>query len=121
MISIIDLSSNSIKEYCISKPGALEDYPYGPEQTVFQIASKMFALISMKNNKAHILLKCDPFVSETLQQQYPAVKPGYYLNESNWSIVTLDGTVPDNEVFWMIDHSYELVTKSLSKIEKDFI
>jgi len=49
---------------------------------------------------------------------YPAVKPGYHLNKQHWNSISIDGTVPNDELKWMVDHSYELVFKSLSKIEK---
>jgi predicted DNA-binding protein (MmcQ/YjbR family) len=78
----------------------------------------MFALISMKNGKACISLKCDPFIAQSLRQQYPAITPGYHLNKEHWNTITVDGSVPDDEFIWMIDHLYELVYKSLSKAER---
>jgi predicted DNA-binding protein (MmcQ/YjbR family) len=102
-------------QYCLSKPGSYEDYPFGPEPTVIKVGSKMFALLSISNEVVHISLKCDPFMAELLRQQYSAVKPGYHLNKRHWNTVSIDGSIPHSEVESMIDHSYELVVKSLPK------
>ncbi|MCR4435630.1 MAG: MmcQ/YjbR family DNA-binding protein [Clostridiales bacterium] len=104
--------------YCLSKPCAFIVYPFGPEPAVIKVGSKMFALISMKNGKACISLKCDPFIAQSLRQQYQAITPGYHLNKEHWNTVIVDGSVPNDELIWMIDHSYELVYKSLSKAER---
>lgn len=107
-----------IRNYSLSKTGATEDFPFGPEPLVIKVMSKMFALISFKNCKINISLKCDPFVAQSLRQQYESVTPGYHLNKEHWNTVILDGTIPDSEIYWMIDHSYEMVVKGLTKAEK---
>lgn len=104
-----------VVKYCLTKNGAYEDYPFGPEPLVIKVGSKIFALISKKGDKNYISLKCDPFVAQSLRQQYPSITPGYHLNKQHWNTVLLDGTVPDNEIKWLIDHSYDLVFKTLSK------
>jgi predicted DNA-binding protein (MmcQ/YjbR family) len=113
------LDSKAVKEYCLSKPGATEDFPFGPDVLVIKVGSKMFALVSGRENRINLSLKCDPFVAEDLRQRYPAVTAGYHLNKKHWNTVVIDGSVPDNELAWMIDHSYELVIKSLSQAVKE--
>lgn len=109
---------HTILQYCLTKPGAYEDHPFGPEPTVIKTASKMFALISQKAGKTSLSLKCDPFLAQNLRQQYTAVTPGYHLNKEHWNTVLLDGSVPAAELYWMIDHSHALIIKSLTKAEK---
>ena len=70
-------------------------------------------------SESGISLICEPFTADHLKQLYPAVRPGYHLNKQHWNTITLNGTVPDDELLWMVDHSYALVYKSLSKVEKD--
>ena len=44
------------------------------------------------------------------------------MNKEHWNSVYLDGDVPDDVLKEMIDMSYELVLKSLSKkLQKDII
>ncbi|MCX7920630.1 MAG: MmcQ/YjbR family DNA-binding protein [Clostridia bacterium] len=110
-----------LTSYCLSKKGATEDYPFGPDVLVIKVSSKMFALISMKANKLNISLKCDPFLADNLRQQYASVTPGYHLNKKHWNTIVVDGSISEQELYWMIDHSYELVLNSLTKIEREAI
>lgn len=115
------MDGKAISEYCLSKAGAIEDLPFGPDVLVFKVASKMFILISGRGSKLNISLKCDPILAEDFRQRYPAVTPGYHLHKRHWNTVVVDGSVPDNEICWMIDHSYELIIKSLTKAERESI
>ena len=107
-----------IVKYCLSKSGARADYPFGPEPLVIKVGNKMFALISASSGILTVSLKCDPFVAQSLRQQYQAVKPGYHLNKQHWNTVTPDDSIPDEEIMRMLDHSYELVVKGLSKSDR---
>jgi predicted DNA-binding protein (MmcQ/YjbR family) len=42
-----------------------------------------------------------------------------YLNKRHWNTVELDGSVPDEELLDLIDHSYDLVVTSLTKAQRD--
>ena len=106
-----------IVRYCLAKQGAREDYPFGPDPLVVKVGSKMFALLSAPGQPVHISLKCEPEIAYLLRQQYPAVKPGYHMNKQHWNTVACDGSVPDEELRWMIDQSYALVARSLKKAE----
>ncbi|GIP31476.1 MmcQ/YjbR family DNA-binding protein [Paenibacillus sp. J2TS4] len=104
-------------QYGLSKKGAFSDYPFGPQPLVLKVGSKMFALINEEERSGSISLKCDPEMAYLLRQQHPSVKPGYHLNKQHWNTVIVDGTVPEEELKWMMDHSYELVVKGLKKSE----
>lgn len=103
-------------EHCLSKPGAVKEYPFGPDPIVMKAGGKMFALIP--GNGSSISLKCDPVIAENLRQQYVSVTPGYHLNKKHWNSIWLDGEVPVAELLDMIDHSYELVLKGMTKAER---
>jgi predicted DNA-binding protein (MmcQ/YjbR family) len=104
---------------CVGKPGAAENYPFGDDVAVFKVAGKMFALVSLGLPPGSVSLKCDPDVAVELRAQYPAITPGYHLNKRHWSTVTLDGSVPEDELGELIDHSYELVVACLTKAERN--
>ncbi|WP_309121042.1 MmcQ/YjbR family DNA-binding protein [Paenibacillus sp.] len=112
------MDRETVTKWCADKPGAWEDYPFGPEPLVMKVASKMFALIG-GGEPVHLSLKCDPETALMLRHEFDAVKPGYHLNKTHWNTVVLDGTVPEKDVRWMIDHSYALVAKSLPKRERE--
>ncbi len=99
-------------------PGAVEDFPFGPEHHVVKVAGKMFAILSdadAAGGPAAVSLKCDPALAPLLRERYAAVTPGYHLNKVHWNTVTLDGSVPDDEVDDWAVMSYERVVAGLPK------
>jgi predicted DNA-binding protein (MmcQ/YjbR family) len=113
----IAMDTFALIRYCLSKPGAREDHPFGPETTVIKVASRMFALIS-DGAPPRISLKCDPAIAENLREQHACVIPGYHLNKTHWNTVIVDGSLPPDDLFAMIDHSYELVVRRLTRAER---
>jgi predicted DNA-binding protein (MmcQ/YjbR family) len=104
---------------CGTRPGAVEDYPFGDGAAVFKVAGKMFALVSLGEAPGSISLKCDPDLAVALRERYPAITAGYHLSKRHWNTVTLDGSVPDDELAELIGHSYELVVASLTRAERN--
>ncbi|GGH20789.1 hypothetical protein GCM10008013_18340 [Paenibacillus segetis] len=113
---------DNIIEYCLMKTGATKDYPFGPDPLVIKVAGKMFALIfENKENYSYINLKCDPMIAENLREQHENVRPGYHMNKKHWNTITLDGSLPESDIFVMIDHSYDMVVKNLPKNLRELI
>lgn len=104
---------------CLAKPGSAEDYPFGDEVTVFKVAGRMFALVLFGPPPGSISLKCDPDLAVGLRARYAAITPGYHLNKRHWNTVALDGSVPDEELLELIDHSYELVVARLTRAQRN--
>ncbi len=107
---------------CLAKPGATEDYPFGDEVAVFKVAGRMFALVPLVPlgpPPASVSLKCDPELAAALRTTYAAITPGYHLNKRHWNTVALDGSVPDEELLELIDHSYELVVARLTRAQRN--
>ena len=103
------------REYCLSKPRATEDTPFGPDVLVFKVGGKMFALAALDDVPATVNLKCDPDLALDLRDRYDEVRPGYHMNKKHWNTVEIQGAIPYVELRKMIDHSYDLVAKSLPK------
>lgn len=99
----------------LSKPGAEETLPFGPDTLVYKVGGKMFALTTPDDFPSTINLKCDPERSLSLQDQYAAIIPGYHMNKRHWITLTLDGSVPAPLVRELIDQSYQLVAAGLPK------
>ncbi|OUS30169.1 hypothetical protein A9Q99_06735 [Gammaproteobacteria bacterium 45_16_T64] len=104
-----------VKSYLLSKNGAEESYPFGPDAMVIKVKNKMFAIASEQEDLVHINLKCDPNEAQALRDIFDCVKPGYHMNKKHWNTVHVPGDVPDGEVKRMIDNSYALVVKGLTK------
>ena len=103
------------REYCLSKSRATEGLPFGPDVLVFKVGGKMFALAALDEVPTTVNLKCDPDLALDLRDCYEQVRPGYHMNKKHWNTVEIEGGVPDAELRKMIDHSYDLVVKRLSK------
>jgi predicted DNA-binding protein (MmcQ/YjbR family) len=105
-------------EYCMSKPAAGETTPFGPDNLVFKVEGKMFALAALDEVPPAVNLKCDPDLALELRDRYEQVRPGYHMNKKHWNTVVLDGVIPEREIRKMIDHSYDLVVESLPKTRR---
>ena len=92
--------------------------PFGEDVLVFKVGDKMFGLAPLDAVPATANLKCDPDVALELRDRYEQVQPGYHMNKKHWNTVEIDSGIPITELRKMIDHSYELVTKSLPKAER---
>ncbi len=103
------------REYCLSKPRATEGTPFGPDVLVFKVGGKMFALAALDDVPTTVNLKCDPDLALDLRDRYDEVRPGYHMNKKHWNTVEIQGAIPHVELRKMIDHSYDLVAKSLPK------
>lgn len=104
-----------LRAYLLSKPGAFEDLPFGPETLVLKVAAKMFASLGLNDVPLRISLKCDPEQAEQLRAAYPAIRLPSYLDKRHWIAVTLDRSVPDETIRALIDDSYSLVVKGLTR------
>jgi len=109
----------SLRAYLLKKKGAFEDFPFGPEVMVFKVMGKLFALVALAESPLRINLKCDPELAIHLREFYKAIQPGYHMNKKHWNTVTLDNSIPYEEVLTMINDSYDLVVKGLKKPDKE--
>ncbi len=103
----------ALRSYCLAKPGATEDRPFGPDTLVFKVMNKMFALTGDDPQPKIIVLKCDPDDTLFFRAQFPGITSTAYLDKRHWNAVSLAGDVPESLVFEMIDDSYLLVVAGL--------
>jgi len=106
------------REYCLTKPNATEGTPFGETVLVFKVAGKMFALMSLDEVPVIANLKCDPDLALELRDRYEQVRPGYHMNKKHWNTVEIGGGIPKTELRKMIDHSYQLVVKTLPQARR---
>jgi predicted DNA-binding protein (MmcQ/YjbR family) len=107
------VTADRLRRFCLSLPGALEDFPFTEGVSVFKVGGKMFALSRLAAEPLQVSLKCEPELAEQLRLTYPAIRPGYHLNKRHWNTVTIDGTLDDRMVLDMVEDSYDLVVDGL--------
>lgn len=105
--------------YCASKSGVEETFPFDENTLVFKVMGKMFAASNIAEENLRVNLKCDPEKSIELREEHPEIIPGYHMNKKHWNTVYLDqGSLEQSLILSLIDHSYDLVVKSLTKAKK---
>lgn len=105
-------------EYCLSKKAVTEHFPFDEDTLVFKVGGKMFALSSLERwekGEASVNLKCDADRAQELRALYDEIQPGFHMSKRHWNTISLNTAVPDALVKELIDHSYDLVFKSLTK------
>ena len=108
------MNIEEFRNYCITKKGVTEGFPFDEKTLVFKVMNKMFALITV-DNFDFINLKCNPEKAIELREQYNAIKPGYHMSKVHWNSVYVNEDASDALIYQLIDDSYDLVVKSLTK------
>ena len=108
--------------------GVRAEYPFArnPETAVFRhaLGRKWFAVI-MKIPKRRLGIdgegdidivnfKCADEIIFSMQQEN-GIYPAYHMNKSHWLSVSLDGSVPDDTVAWLLGISYDLTKKNTKR------
>ena len=112
------MNIQQLYEFCLSKKGVTEHFPFDEDTLVFKVGGKMFCLTSLKQwEKAapSLNLKCDPIKSEELRAEFEAINPGYHMSKVHWNTVDFNSDVSDKMMCELINLSYDLVFKSLTK------
>ena len=120
------MDHSKVREYLLSKPEAWEDFPFYPDVAVMKVKNKMFATLSPANakeieehgNHFRMNLKCDPDEAIQLRDIFESVTAAYHMNKKHWNTIILNGEVPMGELERMIDNSYALVVKGMTKAER---
>jgi predicted DNA-binding protein (MmcQ/YjbR family) len=119
----------ALRKICLSFPGAYEDYPFGPETSVFKVRAhvaggarheaKLFALSSMDPGDWYVNLKCEPNLAVQLRAAHPEITGAWHMNKTHWNGVRLDGALPDDMIRDMVEDSYDLVVAGLGRRQQE--
>lgn len=113
------MTARALRKLCLGFPGAFEDFPFGPEHSVFKVEGKLFAISALASDPLRVSLKCEPELAEQLRAANPCIAPGYHLNKRHWNTVTLDGSLPDEMVRDMIEDSYDLIVAAMPRAVRE--
>jgi len=112
------MNIEDVREYCLSKPGVTECFPFDETTLVFKVMGKMFCLVNL-DGEPGLSLKNSPEKVIDMRERFPAVLPAYHFNKVHWNRVMLDFTVPSVRLTEWIDDSYELVVSGLTRRLKE--
>lgn len=105
---------DEILQYCKEKPGAEETFPFYESTLVMKVCGKMFLLVPLEKQPVNISVKTDPEWSFELREQHHQITGAYHMNKTHWNSVVCEG-LKKELILKLIDHSYELIVKSLPK------
>lgn len=113
------MNIEEIHEYCLSKKGVSEGFPFNDTALVFKVAGKMFALLDLSEENKGLSLKCDPDLAIELREHYPEVNPAYHFNKRHWNGISISGNLDQNLLKKWIDHSYQITVSKLTRKKKE--
>lgn len=112
------MRARDLRAFCLEFNAAVEEFPFGPETSVFKVLGKMFALSALDAVPLTVNLKCEPDLAVQLRAEHPGViVPGWHMNKRHWNTVTV-GALPARLVRELIEDSYDLVVAGLPRSER---
>jgi predicted DNA-binding protein (MmcQ/YjbR family) len=117
----MNMNIEEFRNYCLSKKGVSESFPFDESTLVFKVMNKMFALSGLEHQPAKANLKCDPERSAILREEYYGlIVPGFHMSKLHWNTIELEKDLPNELILELIDHSYDLVVNGLTrKLKKE--
>lgn len=101
-----------VAQFCLSLPGAREDYKWGGTR-VFSIAgNKMFAVMDLSGKGLSFKVASDLFLGYV---DRPGVRPAPYLARAHWISVAVPYSLGDAELRDLLTRSHQLVVNKLPK------
>jgi predicted DNA-binding protein (MmcQ/YjbR family) len=110
-----------LRNYCLSKKGTTEDFPFDEVTLVFKVLGKMYALTGLDRENLSVNLKCDPDYAVELREAHTEVQAGYHMSKTHWNTVDFEGDLSDTLLRKLIDHSYDMVVQKMKKSDRDFL
>lgn len=107
-----------IREYCLSKPGVTEGFPFDDTTLVFKVMGKIFCIANL-DGELGLSLKNSPEKVVEMRESFSCVLPGYHMSKIHWNLVMVDQSVTRDQLFTWIDESYERVVDGLPRKSKE--
>lgn len=92
------MNIEQLREYCLTKPGAEESFPFGEDTLVFKVNGKIFLLTSLGSAPLQFNAKCEPEKIIELRESYSCILPGYHMNKKHWNTVIIDGILKREQI-----------------------
>ncbi|MBX2951050.1 MAG: MmcQ/YjbR family DNA-binding protein [Leadbetterella sp.] len=108
------MNIEELREFCLGFKAITEETPFGPENLVYKVMGKMFALVPLDSEFPQVVVKNTPEKNEFLRNEYSYINTAYHFNKVHW--VAIDNTLKNPALTrQLITESYEVVKKGLPK------
>jgi len=116
------MTNEEIARYCLQKPGAYEDFPFGLTPACYKVCGRIFLQLYPHPEGHRITVSCERGLAEMYRARFPGdVRPGYHCPDRlkpHMNTVCLNRSVEDALVFAMIDHSYARAVSKLTRAKR---
>ena len=119
------MGPDELLDYCLAKPGAYLDYPFGESvatarlRTADMAAGRIFAEVFTLRGCACVTFRCEALAGLVWRAAHPGVVVrGYHcppVQQPYSNTMPLDGSVPDDELIQMADEAYDAVFARLPR------
>ncbi len=113
------MNIEQLREHCLSKKRTTEEFPFDEHTLVFKVLGKMFVIAPLnkwEKEEATITLKCDPNYTIELREEYESIYAGPYVSNKHWNTISIyKGELKPQFIIELIDHSYDMVVKGMTK------
>ncbi len=109
------------RDYCLSKKGTTEEFPFDDVTLCFKVIGKIFAITGLDSEEFKVNLKAAPPYSIELREEHPEIQPGFHMNKKHWNTVAFDDGLRDDFLRSLIDHSYDMVVKGMKKADRELL
>lgn len=100
-----------IEALCLSLPGAVLDYPFGPQIAVYKVGGKMFAAMDLGDG---LSFKVSDMAYQILTENALA-RPAPYLAKAKWVNLQTPSDWSDEELGEHLRAAYQLIVAKLTR------
>ena len=109
------MNVEDIREYCLSKPGATEDMPFGEGYVTFRVANKIFCCLALIQGGL-VQLKWNPDEFDNTLATYSYVQQAWHWHKRHMIQFDLsEYPIPEDVAKNLIDRAYAYVVSRLPK------
>lgn len=117
----ITMTNSELLQYCMAKIGAEQSVHSDWKATQIKVEDVLFAMVKEVEDRPAVSLKTSPELAELLRQQHSDVRPSRHLNKAHWSTVYLDGSLPNSQIYYLVDASYQLAVNTLPEDKRKLL
>ena len=103
-----------VRRFCLSLPHTTEGSPFGPDDLVFKVGGKMYAVAVLVPAPVCLSFKCTPGEFAELVE-LPGIIPAPYSARYHWVALEREDALPPAEIKRRIRESYGLVFAKLPR------
>jgi len=106
------MNARELRRWCLRQAGAVEDFPFGPEHSVFKVGGKMFAL-SGGFTASYMFKTAD--MAYAMLIEHGVARPAPYLARAKWVQLVSNNVLEDAELTAYLVQAHALIVAKLTR------